>query len=529
MSALRVSAKGIKFIVKKKRVSISVFQIFITLLIIIAIVVIIIVARKNVKVKLNKIAIGEESIDFSGSGTNDDPYKIENIEDLVKFSENVNNGKSYNNQYFELTNELDFQNDESYANSNGKYGDINNDGKSEDIKTELTKGNGFKAIGNLEEHPFEGIFNGNSKTIKNLTINANDASQNTLVGLFGNNKGSISNVKVVGNITVNDILENKKIYIGMICAKNGGSIQACNTEGEITAVSNGANTVIETAGITAENMGKITDSASSVNITSNQLKAGITAKNMVTESIENSGEIVNCTNTGNIKENVGSDYYTAGIVADNQKGNITSCNNNGTIVGRKVGGVAGTSTGYIVACQNIGTISNVKENSNDSEFAGGIVGIIDTAIVENCKNTGDVLGLTNIGGIAGENKGTISKCKNEGTVSKISEYIGKTVNLGGIVGKNSQTSKLTNSKNYGKISSKTDDQVSLGGICGVLYSTSLIENCENNGGLEGAAKVITPNEDLDTNVSSCVSNNGGSADTAEFGELNIGVIYGKFQ
>lgn len=413
---------------KKKKVSISVFQIFIALLVIVAIIVIIMLIKKNVNFSKNTKELGE----FTGSGTNNDPYKIENIEDLIKLSKNVNNGKSYSNQYFELTNKLDFQSDESYKEPNAQYGDLNNDGNAETIKKELTTGNGFKAIGDAEENPFEGIFNGNNKTIKNLTINVNNIEDKAFVGLFGINKGTISNVKIIGNVIVDDNLVNKQIYIGMVCAKNQGLIQACNAEGDITATINGENTTTEVAGIVAENSGKIIDTANSVNITANQLKAGIVAKNMVSENIENSGQIVNCTNTGNIKEDAGSDYYTAGIVADNDRGNITTCNNNGTITGKKVGGVAGISTGYIVACQNIGNISNVKETSSDSEVAGGIVGIIDTAIVENSKNTGMVSGLTNVGGIAGENKGTISKSKNEGNISKISETIGKNVNLGGI-------------------------------------------------------------------------------------------------
>ena len=48
----------------------------------------------------------------------DDPYKIEKIEDLIKLSENVKSGKTYNNQYFELTNKLDFQEDSSYNSPN---------------------------------------------------------------------------------------------------------------------------------------------------------------------------------------------------------------------------------------------------------------------------------------------------------------------------------------------------------------------------------------------------------------------------
>ncbi|MFR2206234.1 MAG: hypothetical protein ACLS59_01625 [Clostridia bacterium] len=512
---------------KKKQISISVYQIFIALMVIIAIIVTVSIVKKHVP-KTNRIATGKAS-DFNGSGTSDDPYKIENIEDLLKLSENVNSGITYSNQYFELTNKLDFQSDESYKNPKAKYDDVNKDGKVEDIKTELTTANGFLPIGD-SEHAFEGIFNGNDKTIRNYSVNiAQGAENNVLVGVFGNNKGRIINLKVTVTISVDENIENTKVLIGTISAKNSGIIQTCKTEGTITANINAESSNIEVAGICAENSGKIIDTANSIAIISNQLKAGIVALNYVENNTENSGEITNCTNEGKIEEQTGSKYYTAGIVADNQNGNITSCTNNGKIDGKIVGGIVGKSTGYIVACQNTAEISNLKENSNDEEFAGGIVAILETATIENSKNTGNVIGSTNIGGIAGESKGTITQCRNDGQVSKVVGVICKTVNLGGLVGKNGEAARLSNSKNYGNVNSETDTLVNLGGICGILYNNSIVELCENNGAISGSGKEIIPNEDTNTNCASCTSNNGGSASTDDFGQLNIGIIYGKYQ
>ena len=42
-------------------------------------------------------------------------------------------------------------------------------------------------------------------------------------------------------------------------------------------------------------------------------------------------------------------------------------------------------------------------------------------------------------------------------------------------------------------------------------------------------KKLYQNEDTNTNCASCTSNNGGSASTDDFGQLNIGIIYGKYQ
>ena len=469
---------------KKKQITISVYQIFIALLVIIAIIVTVSIVKKHVP-KTNRIATGKAS-DFNGSGTSDDPYKIENIEDLLKLSENVNSGITYSNQYFELTNKLDFQSDESYKNPKAKYDDVNKDGKVEDIKTELITANGFLPIG-------------------------------------------IINLKVTATISVDENIENTKVLIGTISAKNSGIIQTCKTEGTITASINAESSNIEVAGICAENSGKIIDTANSIAIISNQLKAGIVALNYVENNTENSGEITNCTNEGKIEEQTGAKYYTAGIVADNQNGNLTSCTNNGKIDGKIVGGIVGKSTGYIVACQNTAEISNLKENSNDEEFAGGIVAILETATIENSKNTGNVIGSTNIGGIAGESKGIITQCRNDGQVSKVVGVICKTVNLGGLVGKNGEAARLSNSKNHGNVNSETDTLVNLGGICGILYNNSIVELCENNGAISGSGKEIIPNEDTTTNCASCTSNNGGSASTDDFGQLNIGIIYGKYQ
>ena len=62
---------------KKKQITISVYQIFIALMVIIAIIVTASIVKKHVP-KTNRIATGKAS-DFNGSGTSDDPYKIESL------------------------------------------------------------------------------------------------------------------------------------------------------------------------------------------------------------------------------------------------------------------------------------------------------------------------------------------------------------------------------------------------------------------------------------------------------------------
>ena len=79
-----------------------------------------------------------------------------------------------------------------------------------------------------------------------------------------------------------------------------------------------------------------------------------------------------------------------------------------------------------------------------------------------------------VGGICGQNNGTVEKCKNEGNVCATSS-------TGGIVGINYATIKEC--ANKGDIRNKTDT-ANIGGISGRNFSsTTTIENCYNLGNL----------------------------------------------
>lgn len=481
---------------KTRKVSISVFQIFIVLLIIILIVIGIFVIKRNIK--SNEKSVIEQIQDFAGEGTKENPYQIANEEDLVKLLTSIRKGQTYKDKYFKLLNKIGLQNNLD-----------------------------FTSIKTTAEPIFEGIFDGNEKSITNLNINIETANLNEYSGLFGINKGTITNLRVIGTLVVNENLENTTLDVGMLTGKNEGIISSCKTDGSIVANMNKDTAILKVGGVTGENTGSITDTSSNVSISSNQTKAGITAKNSVNENIENSGELTNCSNTAEIKEETTSENYTAGICAENNNGNITSCTNNGKIQGKFVGGIVAYSNGNVVSCQNTAQVANTDEKSDNSEIAGGIAGIIENANIENCKNTGKILGLTDIGGIAGQNKGKIMQSTNEGEISKIEENTANKVYIGGIVGTSYENSSITNCKNYGKVGSSSDNLVLLGGICGYMYNSSTIEDCGNGGTLYGEAKIVTPNEDLETECKNCTNVGGGQVETTENGELYIGLIYGK--
>lgn len=129
------------------------------------------------------------------------PYKINCIEDLVDFSNRVNSGEDFANKYVELVRTLNFNSIFSYNDCKTKqYGDLNQNGTTEELKTELTTGIGFTPIGN-ETYAYNGNFEGNNFEIRNLYVETEGCA-----GLFGKlsaNYGKrvdIQNLTITGNV-----------------------------------------------------------------------------------------------------------------------------------------------------------------------------------------------------------------------------------------------------------------------------------------------------------------------------------------
>ena len=93
-----------------------------------------------------------------------------------------------------------------------------------------------------------------------------------------------------------------------------------------------------------------------------------------------------------------------------------------------VGGVCGENYGTIECCYNTGTVSGTEQ------FVGGVCGDNDSGTIKNCYNTGEVSGIEkNVGGVCGvNNSGTITNC-----------YYDRTVYSGDAVGDNSGTTTIS--------------------------------------------------------------------------------------
>lgn len=176
---------------------------------------------------------------LNGTGTETDPFIIMSIEDLVYFSQQVNEGvNTYSNQYVKLGKSLNFNGNLSYGDANTKEYDIYLGGEgTTGLKEQLTNGNGFRPIGETSAATsrFAGNFDGNNNTIKNIKVETDGIG-----GLFGyiwggneENPRTIKNLTITGNI-------NAGYYAGGIVGRSFGSdciksISECFNYGDITS------------------------------------------------------------------------------------------------------------------------------------------------------------------------------------------------------------------------------------------------------------------------------------------------------
>ena len=122
---------------------------------------------------------------------------------------------------------------------------------------------------------------------------------------------------------------------------------------------------------------------------------------------------------------------------------------------KRVGGVCGEDWGTVTNCYNTG---NVTGNSQ----VGGVCGY-KQGNVTNCYNTGNVTGSDAVGGVCGTNIGTVTNCYNTGSVEG-------NMYVGGVCG--NSWGNVTNCYNTGSVAGTRDY---VGGVCGENYTT--VTNC----------------------------------------------------
>lgn len=370
----------------------------------------------------NKVSKTKEWL--AGSGTQEDTYKIYTIEDLLTFSRKSNAGEFVDEGtgearyiYVELMNDLDFKRDSSYAKATRTdFGDINEDGTVDTLKTELTTGQGFPCIAATEANAFTGTFMGNDHEIKNLYI-LNRKNNVTSIGLFswfGNS--TIEHLGITGNITAT-VAGTAGGIAGTTVADSTCNINNCYNKSTVTGLTNVAGIVGRANGMTqiknCYNDGNITSTAENVE-NYNVYISGIIGCSY------NNAAINTCYNTGDIESKItratDATICNGGIAGILQNGIVDKCYNTGRIIeGNRVGGIIGIACGNeesvknlkILNSYNTGSINAIALNENNTNKqdwkgrAGGIIsaGWYDSLTMINCYNLGDVSAYHSAGGI----------------------------------------------------------------------------------------------------------------------------------
>ena len=167
---------------------------------------------------------------------------------------------------------------------------------------------------------------------------------------------------------------------------------------------------------------------------------------------ENKGRLSGCRFEGSVSgiEAVG------GVVGHNMlSGQVNGCAFSGEIHGEhQIGGIVGWNEGSVSSCSNAGAVNTVPVTPQAQQMDLFNLSLLDVSSV----TSDDFLDITDIGGICGENGGTLSSCRSTGTVG----YHNTAYNVGGIVGKSSGF--VTGCENSGAVQGRKD----VGGIAGQL-------------------------------------------------------------
>ena len=264
-------------------------------------------------------------------GSEEKPYEISCIEDLVAFSNmssgsgiklengvavSVTNPNTFEGKYVVLTRNLNFKSKYSYDDcTRTDFGDINGDDTDGNVlMTEMTTGTGFKPIGYGGGHRFEGFFNGNGSRIENILI-VEEKNQSTGFFAYVKNGSIIENLTISGNIS-------SKWHTGGIVGEipNGNSttIRNCTNKVNVTGVNSvggilGYGGATETAQVIIENCNNYGD------MTITEGSWGYTGAGGITGN--GTTEIINCNNYGKISGN----YRMGGIVAYTARKNNKLC------------------------------------------------------------------------------------------------------------------------------------------------------------------------------------------------------------
>lgn len=318
---------------------------------------------------------------WKGSGTESDPYQIENEADWLKMQKHAKRYSNYPDMWFALMNDINL--DSSYepfffrGNLKGNGNTITVD-VPESIETDKHSRGLFSSI----------IGGDAGIRIENLTVAGSVAAYWGAGGLAGNITGKVTLENVTSNVTVKagGYQYDTTSRAGGLCGSYSGdtlTVKNCRNEGAVTG---------HTAG-------------------------GLVGSYNGTTAMDFSG----CTNSGTVHgENAAAGLLGFNARTNDPNSSFTNCSNTGEIIasGRAAGIAVLSTRGKVEGCTNSGAITG--------DIAAGI---LCSGVAKRSVNTGKITGKTCGAGIAANNNSgytwyTMEFCANFGEVTAVASVNG---------------------------------------------------------------------------------------------------------
>ena len=356
----------------------------------------------------------------SGAGTESDPYLILNPIQLNQ----LRNFLNQEGVYFKLMADIDLT----------------------EFLEDENPDQGWQPVG-TSSAPFEGILDGNGKTISGLWINRSNTSY---VGLFGYCRAA-----TIKNLTIKDAEINGNTYVGVISGynynySNKGGVSNCILSGKVNGVKyvggctgstyygffNGISSSVDIIGgnYTGGIAGGIENSSSTFsNCFVNSTISGINNVGGILGEgdckISNCGYVGSISGTSNVGGICGYTYSTSGTI----KGSYAVAYVRGT--GVNTGGLIGYSKSTVEDCYFSGSVIGQK-------YTGGLIGYRQYGTVKKCYSQGSIIGTSYVGGLCGYIDGNYDVVSNVIIASSIKATEG---NVGRLYGYNNYTSGIIGS------------------------------------------------------------------------------------
>ena len=458
--------------------------------------------------------------------TLDNKCDIEDVGDLIEFA------TKYNANELDPTVEVTLMNDIVFdAESSAAFA--------------ATGGVGVRSGDNA--HYFNGVFNGNNKTIKGYTANVplfaaidtygtlkdliidntssftfDAASLTEMAPVVGYHKGLMQNVTVNADITFATAEVTSDKHIGGICARiREGKVENSEYTGNIyvpatfSAIPDPTNADSKSSkiflggivGWISNANGVVSDTDFSGTLNFAGLVASTDKSNpcLMIGGIAgaNAGTLSECSVIGDKKTTIANDTHT---YATGSIGNVST-----KAYFSAEGGIVGLNEGAVKNCINSANIINlVKRTGADGTagdansrylYVGGIAGYNKAGEISGCTNYGFNYNratprLHKHGGIVGYNSGAVKDCVNEttGTITVTTtgddSFSARLPYVGGIIGENvsASVSNVQNKANIAisRIENSTNSEIRVGGVIGSTTAAidgTSAQNISNSGNL----------------------------------------------